>query len=120
MKLEIRHQLLEPRDVLFANAGVDRSAAGSLDVERRHPVEKILTLGFKLLAFGRPDRRRTEHQRDAAAEDAGGEPERHVAGPAGMVRQPGDGERVEIGRFLTRDEKKRLVTQLRWMVGRFA
>jgi uncharacterized membrane protein len=30
------------------------------------------------------------------------------------------GERVEIGRFLTRDEKKRLVTQLRWMVGRFA
>jgi len=29
-------------------------------------------------------------------------------------------ERVEIGRFLTRDEKKRLVTQLRWMVGRFA
>jgi uncharacterized membrane protein len=30
------------------------------------------------------------------------------------------GERVEIGRFLTRDEKKNLVTQLRWMVGRFA
>jgi len=29
-------------------------------------------------------------------------------------------ERVEIGRFLTRDEKKRLVTQLRWMVGQFA
>jgi len=29
-------------------------------------------------------------------------------------------ERVEIGRFLTRDEKKRLVTQLRWMIGRFA
>jgi uncharacterized membrane protein len=28
-------------------------------------------------------------------------------------------QRVEIGRFLTRDEKNRLVAQLRWMIGHF-